>query len=155
LSNPIVYIFLQLALALEATGICASAWFFGLIHKKIMKFQFDEIYVGTPEERAAKQHADNPNANAHLDMGTNVLTSAIGLEMADWTEGSYTDRRERILKNISDLREQVKIAETKEEQDAFRQAIKLEVAALSRVNKEQEESTRHLADAGDEESGME
>merc|ERR1712151_1342944 len=53
LSNPIVYIFLQAALFLEATGICAAAWFFALIQKKVMKFQFDEVYVGTPEERAA------------------------------------------------------------------------------------------------------
>jgi hypothetical protein len=144
LSNPIVYIFLQLALALEATGICAAAWFLALIQKWVMKFQFDEVYVGTPEERASKEHPDNTHANDHLDMGTNILTPSVGLGLADWTEGSYTDRRERILKNITDLREQLKLAETKDEQDAFRTAIKLEVTNMTRVNKEQEESTRHL-----------
>merc|ERR1712176_1156628 len=49
LGNPIVYIFLQLALALEATGICAGAWFLALIQKKVTGFQFDEVYIGTPE----------------------------------------------------------------------------------------------------------
>jgi len=53
LSNPMVLIFLRIALAIEATGICAGAWFFASIHKKICGFQHDEVYVGTAEERAA------------------------------------------------------------------------------------------------------
>jgi len=53
LSNPMVLIFLRIALAIEATGICAGAWFFASIHKKISGFQLDEVYVGTADERAA------------------------------------------------------------------------------------------------------
>merc|ERR1712176_968085 len=75
LSNPIVFVFLQLALALEATGICAAAWFLALIQRKICGFQFDEVYVGTPEERAAK---GNPDAAANLDLGTNVPAHGVG-----------------------------------------------------------------------------
>merc|ERR1712048_661887 len=67
LSNPIVFVFLQAALFLEATGICAAAWFFAFLQKKAVKFQFDEYYVGTPEERAAKGHGDRA---VKLDMGT-------------------------------------------------------------------------------------
>merc|ERR1712151_1102525 len=67
LSNPIVYVFLQAALFLEATGICAAAWFLALIQRKICGFQFDEVYVGTPEERMAKDHGD---VEGNLDMGT-------------------------------------------------------------------------------------
>merc|ERR1712078_157545 len=70
LSNPIVFVFLNLALWLEATGICAAAWFLALIQRKICGFQFDEVYVGTAEERAAKGHADDTDANANLDLAT-------------------------------------------------------------------------------------
>jgi hypothetical protein len=149
LSNPIVYIFLRLALALEATGICAAAWFFALIHKKIMKFQFDEVYVGTPEERAAKQHADNPDALKNLDMGTYALPAEVGthdvqskyLSLAK-LDAHYSSRREKILANVKELREQITLAESEEEAEAFKQALKLEVAALGRLNKEEEESQR-------------
>merc|ERR1712032_1578515 len=77
LSNPIVFVFLQAALFLEATGICSAAWFFAFLQKKAMKFQFDEYYVGTPEERAAKGHADVAVA---LDMGTVLPAKAIGID---------------------------------------------------------------------------
>lgn len=65
LSTPITYILLNIALFLEWTGLCAGAWFLGVIHKKIANFNFDEVYVGTPEERAAKNHLDHEeNYNA-------------------------------------------------------------------------------------------
>ena len=64
LSFPLVYILLNCALALEFTGICHASWFFGIIHKKIAGFQLDEVYVGTPEERAAKGKADNDESVA-------------------------------------------------------------------------------------------
>ncbi|KAL3913406.1 MAG: hypothetical protein SGARI_000674 [Bacillariaceae sp.] len=145
LSNPVVYLFLQLALALEATGICAAAWFLALIQKKIMGFQYDEVFIGTPEERRAKGHADEENA---LDMGTNVLANDAIINGMAWVDGSYSDRREKTLANIKDLREQVKLAQSDEEADAFREALKLEIDNLSRINKEQETSMSNL-NAGD------
>merc|ERR1712086_877317 len=77
LSNPVVYIFLQAALFLEATGICSAAWFFAVLQRKAMGFQFDEVYIGTPEERAAKGHADD---NAELDMGTYLPAYGVGTD---------------------------------------------------------------------------
>jgi hypothetical protein len=142
LGNPVVYIFLQIALALEATGICAAAWFLALIQRKICGFQFDEVYIGTPEERAAKGHADDEVA---LDMGTNVIAPAVaaGLDIT-WAEGDYTAQRNRILKNIADLREQIKMSVTEEEKAAFEQSMKIEIATLEKINKTQEASARQL-----------
>lgn len=153
LSNPIVFIFLQAALFLEATGICAAAWFFALIQKKICGFQYDEVYVGTPEDRAAKNHADDVDAQAHLDIGTNVLEATMnaGLDMS-WAEGDFTIRRERILKNIVEIREQIKLAVTEDEKAAFEQALKIEILNLTRTNKAQENSVRNLNELDLEES---
>jgi len=147
LSNPIVYVFLQAALFLEATGICAAAWFLALLQKKIAGFQYDEVYIGTPEERAAKDHADDMDApGAHLDMGTNVLAPAVNVGLSTgWLEGNYTTRRNRILQNIADLREQIKLSVTENEKAAFEQSLKIEILNLERTNKEQEKSVRNMS----------
>merc|ERR1711920_482889 len=58
MNSPIPYILLRICLLLEATGICSAAWVLAFIHKKLAGFQYDEVYVGTPEERAARQKAD-------------------------------------------------------------------------------------------------
>ena len=68
LSNPIVFVFLRLCLWLEATGICSGAWVVAWIHAKIAGFQRDEVYIGTPEERAAKHHADKKE-NQEIEPG--------------------------------------------------------------------------------------
>jgi len=146
LSNPIVYIFLQAALFLEATGICAAAWFFALIQKKICGFQYDEVYIGTAEERAAKGHADDEDAG-NLDMGTNVIASTVnrGLTVG-WMEGDYTTRRKHILQQIADIREQIKLSVTEEEKAVFEQSLKIELSKLERTNNEQEASSKKLGD---------
>ena len=59
LSNPITYILLRICLLLEATGIASGSWVLAAIHKKIANFQRDEVYIGTAEERAAKELADD------------------------------------------------------------------------------------------------
>eukprot|EP00543_Licmophora_paradoxa_P006828 CAMPEP_0202446954 /NCGR_PEP_ID=MMETSP1360-20130828/5558_1 /ASSEMBLY_ACC=CAM_ASM_000848 /TAXON_ID=515479 /ORGANISM="Licmophora paradoxa, Strain CCMP2313" /LENGTH=506 /DNA_ID=CAMNT_0049063745 /DNA_START=52 /DNA_END=1572 /DNA_ORIENTATION=- len=64
LSNPFTYVFLNICLLLEATGLCSGAWVLAAIHKKIAGFQRDEVYIGTAEERAAqdaKDTSDNIN----------------------------------------------------------------------------------------------
>jgi len=53
LSNPLAYIVLRFCLILEATGICSAAWLLARIHKKIIGYQLDEVYIGTSEERIA------------------------------------------------------------------------------------------------------
>jgi hypothetical protein len=62
--STLTYIFLRICLFLEATGIC-SAWVLA-INKTIAGYQRDEVYIGTAEERAAKDHADD---DEQLHMG--------------------------------------------------------------------------------------
>jgi len=58
LSNPFTYVFLNICLLLEATGLCSGAWVLAGIHKKISGFQRDEVYIGTAEERAGNDMKD-------------------------------------------------------------------------------------------------
>ncbi|EED92452.1 silicic acid transporter, silicon transport [Thalassiosira pseudonana CCMP1335] len=58
LNNPVTFILLVVALFLERIGLCAGAWVLASAQKKAMKFEYDEVYVGTPEERIANNHAD-------------------------------------------------------------------------------------------------
>jgi silicon transporter len=68
LSNPVVYLLLRACLILESSGICSAAWFFASIHKRIVGFQVDEVYIGTPEERAAK-HKEDKDEDLHVEAG--------------------------------------------------------------------------------------
>merc|ERR1712176_1181235 len=149
LSNPIVYVFLQAALFLEATGICSAAWFLALLQRKITGFQFDEYYIGTPEERAAKGHADDVDVGANLNLGTNVPAHAVGApkitkEYMDLVEQNFTDQREKLIANIAEIREQIAAATSDEEKKVFEDAMKLEVAALKSLNENQSDSMRDL-----------
>jgi uncharacterized membrane protein YhaH (DUF805 family) len=58
LSNPLVYVLLRLALALEGTGLLNGAWVLAAIQAKVCGFQRDEVYIGTADERAEKQKGD-------------------------------------------------------------------------------------------------
>ena len=53
LSNPLVYLIIRLCLAIEATGVCASAWLLALIHKAIAGFEVDEEHF-----RASANHEE-------------------------------------------------------------------------------------------------
>ena len=46
MSNPIVYLIIRLCLLLEGTGICSSAFLLALIHRTIVNYQPDEVYIG-------------------------------------------------------------------------------------------------------------
>merc|ERR1711915_1155822 len=67
LSNPLTYVLLRIRLFLESTGLCQGAWVLAAIHKKVAGFQRDEVYIGTAEERAAKEMG---NDTSHLPLGT-------------------------------------------------------------------------------------
>jgi len=149
LSNPVVYLFLQAALFLEATGICSAAWFFAVLQRKAMGYQLDEVYVGTPEERAAKGHADDNEINDHLDLGTNVPAHAVGRhtitrEYMDLVQESFANQREKVMDNITELRKHIKEAGSDEEKKIFEDAMKLEIDALKSVNSRQSQSMRDL-----------
>ena len=63
LNNPVTYVLLCFALFLEWTGLCAGSWVLARIMKKALGYEYDEVYVGTPEERAANNHADKDFAD--------------------------------------------------------------------------------------------
>ena len=157
LSNPIVYVFLQTALFLEATGICSAAWFLAVLQRKACGFQFDEVYIGSPEERAAKGHADDVNADDVVQISTFIPATGVGTDiltakfrpLATMTE-TYSSRREHILSNIKEIRAQIAVAGSDAEKDAFESALKLEVSALSRLNEDEMKSKKfNEADAMD------
>ena len=148
LSNPLVFVFLKLCLWLEATGICAGAWFLGIIHKKVAGFQLDEVYIGTPEERAAMNKADLSSEKgddvAEPHLGTNILNYAPGAKHipAEWQSQkfhlvpSFSERRADILSNVKDLREMIDQSQSKGEKEAFERSLALETAALKALNEE-------------------
>jgi hypothetical protein len=149
LSNPIVYIFLQLALFLEATGICAAAWFLGMIQKKVMGFQYDEVYIGTPEERAAKGHADDDEVENAMHLGTYIPDHHVGEhkithDFMDTVQINFTNQREKVMDNISDLRAQTKLASNDAERKVFEDAYKLELECLKNLNSRHADSMRDL-----------
>merc|ERR1739838_146989 len=109
LSNPIVYIFLQIALFIEALGFVAAAWMLSVVQSKIMGFQFDEVYVGTAEERAAKGHADDLEADQG-NVGTVIIAHNVGErnmnnDFMDLIQNEYSKQREQVMEHISILRE--------------------------------------------------
>jgi hypothetical protein len=154
LSNPIVFIFLQLALFLEATGICAAAWFLAVIQRKALGFQFDEVYIGTPEERAAKGHADNIDAGTdQVHMTTYIAATGVGTEQLtdkfrplSVMQETYSSRREKIISNIKEIRTQIGQATYEGEKEAFEKALELEIASLSQLNNDEMKSKRGFED---------
>jgi hypothetical protein len=45
LSNPIIYAIIRICLALEATGLCSSAWALGKVHKAAVGYKPDSAYL--------------------------------------------------------------------------------------------------------------
>jgi hypothetical protein len=68
MNSPITFVLLCVALCLEATGICHSAWVIAHIIKKTFGYQYDEVYIGTPEERMTGAHPDK-DLNPAGDVG--------------------------------------------------------------------------------------
>jgi hypothetical protein len=66
--------------ALQASSpgrdICSAAWFFALIYKQIVGYhqQVDEVvYIGIPEECAAKHKDDTSEASPYMDLPRTVV----------------------------------------------------------------------------------
>lgn len=59
--SPIAYVFLRICLFLEMTGLLHGAWVIANIIIKLTRVKRDEVYIGTPEERAkmAQEKAAN------------------------------------------------------------------------------------------------
>jgi len=60
LNNPVTYILLMIALFLEFTGLCSGAWVCARLLKAAFRYQYDEVYVGTPEERLKRKTGGKP-----------------------------------------------------------------------------------------------
>merc|ERR1712048_139036 len=74
----------------------------------------------------------------------------------DLVQGTYANQREKVIHNITELREHIKAAKTDEEREVFEEAMKLEVGALKSVNRRQTQSLRDMSSALveiDEEAG--
>merc|ERR1719276_285399 len=141
LSNIFVFILLNIALAIEFTGICAASWFFGSIHKKIAGFQLDEVYVGTAEERAAGGKADTSiHPGREFNMGTTVnLTPAelaAAVDNTSPTEKTSSERREAILAKITEAKEMSKTA-SPSDQSKYESIVKSGLEELGKLNAEE------------------
>ena len=69
--NPFTYILLRWCLFLEGTGMCNASYVIAWVHKKVAGFQVDEVYIGTAEERRAKDHADSASV---VSIGAGPIT---------------------------------------------------------------------------------
>jgi Silicon transporter len=49
LSNPVIYLLIQLCLIVENTGVCSAAWILGRYTKRLAGFQPDHVYLGGVE----------------------------------------------------------------------------------------------------------
>uniref|UniRef100_A0A7S2VFU4 Silicon transporter n=1 Tax=Entomoneis paludosa TaxID=265537 RepID=A0A7S2VFU4_9STRA len=145
LGNVVTYTLLRICLFLEATGIASGAWVLASIHKKFAGFQKDEVYIGTAEERAAMGHGDKKVHGKEIGHLTGGGFVGNLLQDEDKAE-AFTARRTKVLANISRLREQVKETESEEEKQIFEDCIALEVAHLTKINKQQKLSDKKVAD---------
>jgi len=64
LSTPLTYVLMQFCLFLEWTGLCQGSWVVARIHRKIVGFKRDEVYIGTAEERAQGLVNKDPTIDA-------------------------------------------------------------------------------------------
>jgi hypothetical protein len=106
LSNPMVYIFLRWCLFLDWIGICNGAWVLASIHKRIAGFQFDEFYIGTPEERAAKAKPDHDEeldvGAGHMYPGVPAMPHPVGGMISLTPSKEEEEKRRAHIKEIAD-----------------------------------------------------
>ena len=80
LNSPITYLLLRLCLFLESTGICHIAYIIARIHKKLAGMQRDEVYIGTAEERQARNMQDDMSV---LSFGPGHIVQLPIMEMSE------------------------------------------------------------------------
>jgi hypothetical protein len=89
--SPICYVFLRLCLFLEMTGLLHGAWVIAGIIVKLTRVNRDEVYIGTPEERAKLQLEYRDKAGAKI--GAMVPSVDVGEEppVQSWDEEEMDD----------------------------------------------------------------
>lgn len=86
MSNPMVYWTIRLCLWLEASGICSAAWLLAAVHKYVVGFQPDEVYLCASES----------NADKDLEVDTaSEVSSEDGSKFADYGATSPVFERAR------------------------------------------------------------
>jgi Silicon transporter len=105
LSTPPAWIMLRVCMGFEGSGMLTGAWVLGWIHRKIEGFQIDEVYIGTAEERAAKNMGDNEN---NLQIGPGHIIILPGFyEQAPESLKKLLDSDPHVCKYIQSVHDQL------------------------------------------------
>jgi silicon transporter len=139
LSTPMTYFLLRLCLTLESTGLCNGAWILAGVHKSIARFQTDETYIGTAEDRAAGKNAGSAlsafrTQTGHLTGG--AFPAGQDLPIPNEWEEPIMARRSKVLSDIKILYELIALSETEAEKEVYRRSLARDVATLARIDKE-------------------
>ena len=89
--SPICYVFLRICLFLEMTGLLHGAWVIAGIIIKLTRVQRDEVYIGTPDERAKLQNGFSDQVEAKA--GAIIPQVDVGEEppIQSWDEEDESD----------------------------------------------------------------
>lgn len=101
LSTPPAWIMLEVCLGFEASGMLNGAWIMGWIHRKVAGFKIDEVYIGTAEERAAKNMKDNEE-NLQIGPGHMIILPGF-YEQAPETLKKLLDADPNVAKYLNSL----------------------------------------------------
>ena len=105
LSTPPSWIMLKVCMALEGSGMLNGAWVLGWIHKRVAGFKTDEIYIGTAEERAAKNMEDKEE---NLQIGPGHIIILPGFyEQAPATLKALLDNDPAVLNYMRSVHDQL------------------------------------------------
>lgn len=88
LSNPLIYLSIRLCLVLEASGICSASWVLAIIHKHIVGYKLDKVYIGTLKEREALKKDVEEGGELELE----ETDEADDLELEARTDEPVTER---------------------------------------------------------------
>jgi len=90
LSTPLTYVLLRFCLFLEWTGLCQGSWVVARVHRKLVGFKRDEVYIGSSQERAATSNEDfAPPTGVHMGPLVPQLPESFGKR--EITMGSIHD----------------------------------------------------------------
>jgi len=109
LSTPPAWVMYKICLWFEASGMLNGAWVLGWIHKKVARFQRDEVYIGTAEERAAKNMKDNED-NLHIGAGHMIILPGF-YEQAPESLKKLLDSDPHVRAYVSSIHEQMEKGE--------------------------------------------
>jgi len=118
LSTPLTYFLLRFCLFLEWTGLCQGAWVVARVQKMMSRYKYDEVYIGTAEERAQKHREDPESVKGddedynvrpgHLYPGVPTLPLDFGLRMhtleeIEELEKELIEHKEEVQSRIDQL----------------------------------------------------